>query len=112
MLGALGEKQNGVSLVSVAGEDGRASKVELNSVGRIRTFRSRTKPGQGFSYSGVTLIKKNALVRVQLPEPPFSIEEGVLEQLAQAGSLAGLVTEKPFIDIGTPDSYRAIREKL
>ena len=110
MLETLGEKFEGVSLVSIAKEDGRASKVELDSEGLVRTFNARTQSGQGLSYSGVTLIRKDALARAPLPGPPFSIEEGVLEELAQDGSLAGLVTDQPFIDIGTPDSYRAIRD--
>ena len=110
MLDTLGEKCVVVSLVSIAKEDGRASKVQLDSEGYLRTFNSRTQSLQGLSYSGVTLIKKDALARVPMLRPPFSIEEGVFEKLAQDGSLAGLVTEQPFIDIGTPDSYRAIRD--
>jgi ADP-glucose pyrophosphorylase len=71
---------------------------------RVVAFQEKltTENGPGIINAGVYLMSREVIQ--EIPTNPHSLEHHSLPSLCSNG-LYGLVTEKPFIDIGTPSDY-------
>ena len=95
-----------VSLWLVPVDDRTAyGAVDLGSDGWIRAFREKT-PEQtpGLISAGVYLIERPVIDEMP-PDCPLSLENDILPRLGRQ-RVHGVVGGGPFVDIGTPDSYR------
>lgn len=88
-------------------DTGRYGRVEIDDVGHVVRFveKSAVSAGPGYINAGLYLIEREALEA--LPRTvPLSWERDVLEGYCGRG-LYGRDVCTNFIDIGTPESYRA-----
>jgi D-glycero-alpha-D-manno-heptose 1-phosphate guanylyltransferase len=96
-----------LSLVRVP-DSGRYGSVETDEAGRILRFVEKRPgpPSPGLINAGFTLCSRDFLM--SLPEDgPFSMETDIFPRAVSEGRIFGLVQERAFHDIGTPESLRA-----
>lgn len=82
----------------------RYGRAELGGNGLVTAFTEKGAPGPGLVNAGVYAMSRAAVASI--PEGrPVSLERDVFPPLA-GRSLFGLAGDFPFIDIGTPETYR------
>jgi D-glycero-alpha-D-manno-heptose 1-phosphate guanylyltransferase len=99
----------GTATVAVLHRDdrSRAGTVDLDANGRVIAFQSRpTTASAGLINAGVYAFRREALLSIA-PGRKLSLEEDVFPAWADGGSLFGWRVGADFIDIGTPETYRA-----
>jgi len=88
-----------------APERGRYGGLEVSDDGRVIAFREKsTAGGEGWISAGAYLIARSAVEKIP-PDRPVSLETELLPSLVGRGLFA-VASGAPFIDIGTPESYR------
>jgi D-sedoheptulose 7-phosphate isomerase len=89
---------------------GRFGSVELGPDGQVLAFGEKTARGPGLVSCGAFVVRRDVLER--LPDGTHLDMEGdVIPQLG-ADALFAVVSDGPFIDIGTPDSYARAAEVI
>lgn len=89
----------------------RYGRVELGPEGRVAAFTEKAPHlGGGLINAGVYVFNRQELASIP-PGRPVSLEREVLP-LLRARGLFGVMGSGPFLDIGTPESYRAAAEFL
>ena len=79
---------------------------DLDDSGMIRRFQEKPDRGTEFSNlinAGCSIVERSILD--SLPTGKFSMEREVFPDIAESGSMAGLVFEGYFVDAGTPSSF-------
>ncbi len=103
-----GEKRAKVTLsLFRVDEVGRYGSVEVDDGGMVRGFKEKAegRSGQGLINAGLSLLSLDTIH--DLPQgKPFSMERDIFPSLARTGGIAGMCLDRPFFDIGTPESYR------
>lgn len=97
------------TLVLVRVEDtSRFGSVTLAGDGTIAAFREKSAArGAGFVSAGIYLVEGELIERIPAGRP-VSLEREVWPVLLD-GRLLGLPVERPFTDLGTPESLQALR---
>lgn len=90
-------------------ETGRYGRLEIGSDDSVRAFHEKSdeKAGAGWINAGVYVIDRAEIDR--FPSGSFSLERDVLPGYCSNG-LYALKSTAPFIDIGTPESFRTAEE--
>jgi D-glycero-alpha-D-manno-heptose 1-phosphate guanylyltransferase len=85
----------------------RYGRVELGGDGWVKAFREKEPCAEGLINGGVYVIRRDALLGLDLPEK-FSFEEGFLAK----HRIAGMVQDAYFIDIGIPEDFARAQIEL
>ncbi|MHB1218736.1 MAG: sugar phosphate nucleotidyltransferase [Alphaproteobacteria bacterium] len=86
----------------------RYGRIDVGSDDVVRAFREKGEEvGEGWVNAGVYVIGRKEIEAV--PPGTFSLERDILPGYCGKG-LYALKTQAPFIDIGTPESFRAAEE--
>ncbi|MCX5862072.1 MAG: nucleotidyltransferase family protein [Deltaproteobacteria bacterium] len=105
------QKGVGVTLSLVEVEDaGRYGSVIMDEDGFVKGFMEKPAgPGRpGLVNAGLSLLSLNTIRN--LPEQrPFSMENEIFPRLAATRQMVGMLQDKPFYDIGTPESYEEFK---
>ena len=72
---------------------------------RINKFKEKKSASSGFINGGVYLLNKEIIADFE-SGTSFSLEKDFFEQCVDAVRIFGFVSDKYFIDIGTPEEYR------
>lgn len=89
---------------------GRFGSVALES-GLVRNFREKSAPGDpGLVNGGTYLLTAGVLEK--LPAGSCSLEADLFPALAREGSLAGVVGDGFFLDIGLPETLAAAEKSV
>ncbi len=101
------EKNARVSLSLYEVEDvSRYGSVNVDSNARITGFSEKKRAGgRGLINAGLSLLSVDFIKA--LPEGSYSMEQEIFPKLADLGQMFGLCQDRPFFDIGTPESYEA-----
>lgn len=86
----------------------RYGSVVVDDTRRVTGFveKGRGEREPGLINAGVSLMAQSFILA--LPRGvPFSMEQDVFPSLAASGRMCGLIQDRPFFDIGTPESYQA-----
>jgi len=86
----------------------RYGSVVVDERGAVTGFAEKGQGarGAGLINAGVSMVARSFILA--LPRGvPFSMEQDVFPSLAESGRMFGLVQDRPFFDIGTPESYQA-----
>ncbi len=90
-------------------EVSRYGKVTISSNNMISSFEEKgTNSGPGWINAGIYLMKKALLTSIP-PNIPYSLEREFFPKLVNQ-DLFGFCCDGDFIDIGTPETYRAANE--
>lgn len=106
-----GQKGASVTLSLLAVPDvNRYGTVVADTDGRIRGFREKDsrKAAPGLINAGLSLLSKEFINGLPSGQA-FSMERDIFPSLALSGKMFGLAQERPFFDIGTPESYEAFK---
>ncbi len=88
---------------------GRYGSVTVDACGTVLGFsEKRENVGPGLINAGFSVLSLEFIER--LPDGPFSMEQEIFPRLAGSGRMLGLPQDRPFFDIGTPESYSAFVE--
>jgi len=93
------------SLYLVKVEDcSRYGSVKINGNGKVQAFLEKSNRGrEGLISAGIYILERSIVEKI--PEGKmFSLEKEVFPNLI-GKKLYGVISEGPFIDIGTPESY-------
>lgn len=82
----------------------RFGAVDLDG-GRVLTMNEKGRSGPGLVNAGLYLLPSDLWRRMPMPGV-FSWETELMQPKAPALGAAGVVLDAPFLDIGTPESYR------
>lgn len=85
----------------------RYGRVELGGDGWVKAFREKEPCAEGLINGGVYVIRREALLKLDLPEK-FSFEEGYLAK----HRIAGMVQDAYFIDIGIPEDFERVQTEI
>lgn len=87
----------------------RYGSVMVNRKGMVIGFREKDKKisEPGLINAGLSLLAKRLIS--SLPNGSFSMEREIFPTLVESGNVFGLLQERPFFDIGTPESYEAFK---
>lgn len=104
------EKNAQVSLSLYEVEDvSRYGSVSVDGNGRITGFsEKRQAGGRGLINAGLSLLSADFIRG--LPEGSYSMEQEIFPEFMRLGRMFGLCQDRPFFDIGTPESYEAFNE--
>jgi NDP-sugar pyrophosphorylase family protein len=87
----------------------RYGSVVVDRKGMVIGFREKdenvTEPG--LINAGLSLLSRPLIS--SLPDGHFSMEREIFPSLVGYGKMFGLLQERPFFDIGTPESYEAFK---
>jgi NDP-sugar pyrophosphorylase family protein len=98
------QRARGVMLLTHVDDVSRYGSVEIDRDDAILAFREKSSVrGSGLINAGVYLLERDAVAEFE-PERPISLEHEVFPSWVGRG-FYGLVSDGPFIDIGTPESY-------
>ncbi|MEI7449058.1 MAG: nucleotidyltransferase family protein [Desulfomonile sp.] len=100
-------KRAGVTLSLVRAENvGRYGSVIIDKNDFVTGFceKSQESIGPGFINAGLSLLSLKAIRNLPFGKP-FSMENEIFPLLAQSREMAGFYQDRPFFDIGTPESY-------
>ncbi len=86
----------------------RYGAVQVDDAQRVVEIAEKGKTGPGLISAGVYGLHTRQLSR--FPVEPLSMEKDILPVLIAEHSLVAAVYKGPFLDIGTPDSLKFIRE--
>lgn len=82
----------------------RFGSVSVSADGQVTAFNEKSGNGSGLINAGIYLLERDVLSFIP-PNQKISIEYDVFPNLI-GRRLYGQVADGPFIDIGTPESYR------
>ncbi len=105
------EKQSSVSLSLFTVDDvSRYGSVIAGENGLITGFHEKNEGpgGAGVINAGLTLLSRE-FVRDLPAGRSFSMEREIFPWFARSEKMFGLAQDRPFFDIGTPESYEAFR---
>ena len=87
----------------------RYGSVVVDRKGMVIGFREKDEnvSEPGLINAGLSLISKRLVS--SLPGGSFSMEREIFPSLVGSGKMFGLLQERPFFDIGTPESYEAFK---
>jgi D-glycero-alpha-D-manno-heptose 1-phosphate guanylyltransferase len=87
----------------------RYGSVVVDRKGMVVGFREKDEKVSepGLINAGLSLLSKRLIS--SLPGGSFSMEREIFPSLAGSGKMFGLLQERPFFDIGTPESYEAFK---
>ena len=78
--------------------------IEIDDFGRITNFREKSsKIGSGFVNAGIYLMHKD-IFEYMPGEERFSLEQDLFPKILDKNCFS-YITDKEFIDIGTPERY-------
>jgi D-glycero-alpha-D-manno-heptose 1-phosphate guanylyltransferase len=84
----------------------RYGSVRVDINGRITGFSEKKQAGGcGLINAGLSLLSADFIEA--LPEGSYSMEQEIFPKLVGTGRMFGLCQDRPFFDIGTPESYEA-----
>ena len=116
---ASGGEQYSIKTVSTGGaslvltrvpDTSRFGKVEITSADRVERFIEKQEAGgAGWINAGIYLIPQCLVEQIPTGRP-VSIEREMFPAWSQSGNLHGFRGQGEFLDIGTPESYRAAEE--
>jgi NDP-sugar pyrophosphorylase family protein len=97
-----------LSMVLTWAEDtSRFGRVDLNAEQRVCGFvEKQATGGAGWMNAGVYLLQRN-LVEEIAPDKALSLERECIPRWIETTAVFGYSCPGPFLDIGTPESYRA-----
>jgi D-glycero-alpha-D-manno-heptose 1-phosphate guanylyltransferase len=105
-LGRFAKKNNHfnitLALKSMSNFD-RYGTVRIDDMCKIVSFEEKKRVVNGLINGGVYCLKKQEILNI--PEEKFSFEKDVLEKKVSQSLIAGLPSDKYFIDIGIPEDY-------
>jgi NDP-sugar pyrophosphorylase family protein len=104
-------QNNGASIVLTRVPDtSRFGKVEVTADDRVERFVEKQEAGgAGWINAGIYLIPQELVEQIPAGRA-VSIEREMFPAWSQKGKLRGFRGEGEFLDIGTPESYRAAEE--
>lgn len=79
--------------------------------GRITAFREKSNATPGWVNTGVYMLERDIFAPFHLPEV-FSFERDFLQTYCTQLRPLAYPTEADFIDIGTPEDYRRVKQGL
>lgn len=82
----------------------RYGAVDLHG-GRIVAMNEKGRSGPGLVNAGLYLLPTDLWQQIPMPDV-FSWETDLMQPKVSSFNAAGVVLEAPFLDIGTPESYR------
>ncbi|MGO9570448.1 MAG: nucleotidyltransferase family protein [Desulfomonilaceae bacterium] len=87
----------------------RYGSVVVDRKGMVTGFREKDEnvSEPGLINAGLSLLSKRLVS--SLPRGSFSMEREIFPSLVGSGKMFGLLQERPFFDIGTPESYEAFK---
>ncbi len=87
----------------------RYGSVMVDGQGTVVGFREKDEniKEPGLINAGLSLLSKRLVSG--LPDGPFSMEREIFPSLVGSGKMFGLLQERPFFDIGTPESYEEFK---
>jgi NDP-sugar pyrophosphorylase family protein len=91
-------------LLTRVADAARFGRVQFEPSGAVSAFAEKGNPGPGFINAGVYAIERAVIEEIP-PGRPVSLEREVFPGLVGRG-LFGHAAFFPFVDIGTPESYR------
>ncbi len=91
-------------LVTRVPDASRFGRVQFGPSGEVTGFAEKEAPGPGFISAGVYVLERAAVEAIP-PGRAVSLEREVFPSLVGAG-LHAHAAFFPFVDIGTPESYR------
>jgi D-glycero-alpha-D-manno-heptose 1-phosphate guanylyltransferase len=92
--------------ITKANDTSRFGSVVLDGMDRVAAFREKIEDEKsGYINAGVYLLERSIFDTVNT-DVPISLERELLPQFLKSG-VYGFITKGKFIDIGTPESYRA-----
>jgi len=94
-----------------AAEKGSVALDAEGSVGMVTRFDEKVPQGTGLINAGVYVIQRGVVAGLD-KGAAVSLERDVLPGLVSRGRVAGMITDVPFLDIGLPDDYLAVRDGL
>jgi D-glycero-alpha-D-manno-heptose 1-phosphate guanylyltransferase len=103
------EMKGEVTLSLMAVDDVRPyGSVCLDEDGMITGFieKGGGSGGPGLINGGLSLLSRGFIAALP-DDAPYSMEQDIFPSLAREGKMFGLFQDRPFFDIGTPESYRA-----
>jgi D,D-heptose 1,7-bisphosphate phosphatase len=92
----------------------RYGRVELDSRGVIRSFLEKSvnpEKRESLVNAGTYVMRRDRMLAA-IGNTPCSLEDFLFPRLAATGTLAGIVTDGYFVDIGIPQSLEAARSEL
>lgn len=86
---------------------GRYGSVEVDDKGVVKGFKEKAEgeSGPGLINAGLSLLSLEMIHGLPAGKP-LSMERDVFPDLTQSGDVVGLCMDRPFFDIGTPESYK------
>jgi D-glycero-alpha-D-manno-heptose 1-phosphate guanylyltransferase len=85
----------------------RYGRVETTTAGRIRAFAEKESAcGSGWINAGVYLLERSLIEQIPTGKP-VSLEREMLPRWIESKAVFGCRRVRPFLDIGTPESYSA-----
>jgi NDP-sugar pyrophosphorylase family protein len=86
----------------------RYGEVVLDPEGKVVQFREKSGTARpGLVNAGVYVLDRRAVEEMAPPRPVFSLEKDLFAGLA-GSKMAGIRGQGPFLDIGTPESYKLV----
>jgi D-glycero-alpha-D-manno-heptose 1-phosphate guanylyltransferase len=95
-------------VVTAVDDCARYGSIQLDGRQRVVALVEKGKLGPGLISAGVYGLHTRSLNA--FPVAALSMEKDILPSLIAQGSLSAQIYEGPFLDIGTPDSLKFIRE--
>ena len=94
-------------LLTKVEDSSRYGRVSIDASSRILSFEEKgSGNGPGLINAGIYVFDR-ALLLDRIPQGrPVSMEKEIFPSLLRDGLLHGFVSDSPFIDIGTPESYK------
>lgn len=87
----------------------RYGSVSVDRDGRITGFSEKNQAGgRGLINAGLSLLAADFVKG--LPKGSYSMEQEIFPRLLSMKGMFGLRQERPFFDIGTPESYEAFND--
>jgi D-glycero-alpha-D-manno-heptose 1-phosphate guanylyltransferase len=90
--------------------DNNAASIELNDKLQIISYQEKINTHKKYASSGLYIVNKQLIN--SLPEGNSSLEYDVIPAWIKIYPCFGYINVKPFIDIGTPESYNKFRNEI
>lgn len=111
---AVHAEHNALATLALVRSDAAAEKgtVRVDAAGRVVAFVEKTGEGSGLLNGGVYVMDADLLAGCE-PGVFCSLEREVLPAALDGDRpVMGVVSDAPFVDIGLPDDYLRIRDRL
>lgn len=105
---AAADAQAPALVVTPVDDCARYGAVQVDDARRVLDIAEKGKTGPGLVSAGVYGLHARQLSR--FPVAPLSMEKDIIPALIAEQCLAATIYAGPFLDIGTPDSLKFIRE--